>query len=230
MTSAMTSPTIVLVGADKGGVGKTMASRVMLDYLARRGSKVRAFDTEWPKGNLKRFEPAADVVDIAKVADQMRIFDGVTDDVVTLVDIRAGLLSPTIKALDDARLLDDVRAGVMGLVLVHVLGETVASIGEITQAAEAIGKGARHFLVKNKTNAEQTFDWESLDAKAALAGMADVTITIEPLPQIAAKETDDKGGSFADFNIHSPSRTLRGLVGKWLDKVEAEFDRVRLLG
>jgi len=223
-------PTIVLVGADKGGVGKTMTCRVLLDYLARRGTAVRVFDSEWPNGNLQRFAAEAAIVDIAKVTDQMRVFDGVAADALTVVDIRAGLLSPTIKALDEAHLLDDVRAGAMELVLLHVLGDTVASIAEITRAAEAIGTGARHFLVKNKTNADQAFDWDTGAAKAMLERMADVTIDIPALPAVAAKAVDERGGPFAAFVADdTQSRLLRGRVRTWLEAVWREFDRVKVI-
>ena len=94
----MTKPAVVLIGADKGGVGKTTVARTLLDYFADRRVRARAFDTEVPKGTLKRFHPdVTDIVDINHVPDQMRIFDTVnsTDASVTLIDVRAGLLSPT---------------------------------------------------------------------------------------------------------------------------------------
>src|SRR6476620_5154553 len=50
-------PTLILVGADKGGVGKTTISRCILDYLARKNIMSRAFDTENPRGTLHRFYP-----------------------------------------------------------------------------------------------------------------------------------------------------------------------------
>ena len=56
----MAKPVVVLVGADKGGVGKTTVSRTLLDYLTARKIPTRAFDTEWPKGTLKRFSTKAD--------------------------------------------------------------------------------------------------------------------------------------------------------------------------
>ena len=74
----MPKPVVVLVGADKGGVGKTTVSRTLLDYLIELKVKVRAFDTECPKGTLKRFHPdITDVVDVTSVPDQMKIFDTV---------------------------------------------------------------------------------------------------------------------------------------------------------
>ena len=41
-------PTLIMVGADKGGVGKTTISRAILDFLARKNVLARAFDTEKP--------------------------------------------------------------------------------------------------------------------------------------------------------------------------------------
>ena len=48
----MPKPTVILVGADKGGVGKTTVARTLLDYLMAEKLPPRAFDTELPKGTL----------------------------------------------------------------------------------------------------------------------------------------------------------------------------------
>ena len=72
----MAKPTVVVVGADKGGVGKTTVARTLLDYFTAHHVPARAFDTESPKGTLKRFHPdITDIVDVTSVSDQMRIFD-----------------------------------------------------------------------------------------------------------------------------------------------------------
>ena len=72
----MAKPTVILVGADKGGVGKTTVARTLLDYFAAHQMAIRAFDTESPRGSLKRFHPdITEVVDVTQVGDQMKIFD-----------------------------------------------------------------------------------------------------------------------------------------------------------
>ena len=38
----MTKPAVVLIGADKGGVGKTTVARTLLDYFAERRVRARA--------------------------------------------------------------------------------------------------------------------------------------------------------------------------------------------
>ena len=110
----MTKPAVVLIGADKGGVGKTTVARTLLDYFAERRVRARAFDTEVPKGTLKRFYPdLVDVVDINYVPHQMRIFDTVnsTDASVSLIDVSAGLLSPTLHALRNIGFTEAAKKG-----------------------------------------------------------------------------------------------------------------------
>ena len=88
----MAKPAVIVVGADKGGVGKTTVSRTLLDYFNANSVPTRAFDTESPRGTLKRFHPdITEIVDITSVADQMRIFDTLssTDANVTVIDVRA---------------------------------------------------------------------------------------------------------------------------------------------
>src|ERR1700731_3053941 len=100
----MAKPTVVVVGADKGGVAKTTVSRTLLDYFTAHHVSTRAFDSEAPKGTLKRFHPdVSEIVDVTLIPDQMKIFDTLssTDVGVTIIDVRAGLLSPTLRALLD---------------------------------------------------------------------------------------------------------------------------------
>src|SRR5258707_231113 len=68
----MAKPAVVVVGADKGGVGKTTVSRTLLDYFSANNGQTRAFDTQHPRRTLKRFhsevnEMAFEQVEIASV-------------------------------------------------------------------------------------------------------------------------------------------------------------------
>src|SRR6267142_3427506 len=110
----MAKPAVLIVGADKGGVGKTTVSRTLLDYFTAHQIPARAFDTEFPRGTLKRFHPdVTDIVDINLVSDQMKIFDTVnsTDASVSLIDVRAGLLSPTLRALRNIGFIEAAKKG-----------------------------------------------------------------------------------------------------------------------
>src|SRR6516162_4835963 len=87
----MAKPAVVVVGADKGGVGKTTVSRTLLDYFSANNVPTRAFDTESPRGTLKRFHPEiTEIVDMMTTADQMKIFDtlNAVSPSVTVIDVR----------------------------------------------------------------------------------------------------------------------------------------------
>ena len=221
--------TVILVGADKGGVGKTMVARTLLDYIKSKGNEVRTFDAQYPAGDLVRFAEDATVIDIDNVQDQMKVFDGVVDNCITVIDLPAGLLSPTINALDEAKLLEDVRSGGMKMVLLHVLGPTIASLAEITSAAERIG-GVKHILVKNHINQSKFFDWDHGASGEVMARMANIMVNVPQLAEIACEMMQKRGGSFTSFIAEtSQSRILRGRVRTWLESVWKEFDRVNVL-
>lgn len=225
-------PSIIIVGADKGGVGKTTVTRVLTDYLRQRQIRHRAFDTEYPSGDLVRFLQNAAVVDINTVEDQMKIFDTAHPEIVTVIDLRAGMLSPTIEALDDAKMLDGVRKGQMKLILLHVLGPTMKSLQEISDTAKRIGGGTKHLVVKNHINKTKFFEWDTESARAEWQKLEQVTINVEQLPEIACEKMQEIGGSFKDFAeglVLGQSLVLQGRVMTWLERTWAEFDRVRLL-
>jgi len=236
----MSKPAVLLVGADKGGVGKTTVARTLLDYFADRQVRARAFDTEVPKGTLKRFYPdLVDVVDINYVPHQMRIFDTVnsTDASVSLIDVSAGLLSPTLNALRNIGFIDAAKKGHITFVVFHILGPSIASLDEIVETAAYLGDG-KYFMVKNFINNTHFFDWDEATYAGYFKGIPDaVQITIPKLPEMAAEQVDLASVSFSTFIANkkqsgdpaSYSFVLRGYVRHWLDNVWAEYDRAGLV-
>ena len=149
----MAKPAGSCVGADKGGVGKTTVSRTVLDYFSANNVPTRAFDTESPRGTLKRFHPdITEIVDMTTTSDQMKIFDTLNSDVpsVTVIDVRAGLLSPALASLRDIGFLDAAKQGQITFAVFPILGPSIASLHDIP-ATETFLTGAPYFLVQNFT-------------------------------------------------------------------------------
>lgn len=221
------TPLIIMVGANKGGVGKTTVSRAVDDYLQSKRTTRKVFDSEWPAGDLKRFAPASEVIDVEKVDDQMKVFD--TVDGVSLLDVRAGLLIPTLESLARVRLLDDVRAGKINLALLHVIGPTIASFDEVDRATDIIGGGSKHYLVKNYINETGFFEWDADGRFAQLfEKMKSNLIVVPHLPARASEEVQKLGGSFDAYAQGPGSRMLRGYVRDWLDRTWTALDQVGL--
>ena len=236
----MARPTVVLVGADKGGVGKTTVSRTLLDYFAYRKISTRAFDTEWPKGTLKRFHPdITEVVDVTAVPDQMKIFDTIESagTQVTLIDVRAGLMSPTLKALRDIGFLDMTKWSQITFAVFHILGPSIASLDEIAETAKFL-TDARYLLVKNFINNTSFFDWDQSTYNAYFNRIPHaVEVTVPKLSEMACEQVEVSSVPFATFiadkkatgEAAANSFVLRGYVRHWLNNVWAEYDRVRLV-
>jgi hypothetical protein len=233
-------PAVILVGADKGGVGKTTVSRVLLDYLSANNVVARAFDTESPRGTLKRFHPGiTEIVDVNHTPDQMKIIDTLASvgAKVSVIDVRAGQMGATLRALRDIGFLDAAQKGDFTFVVFHILGPSISSLDEIAEIAPFVSD-ANYFLVKNFINDTTFFEWDprtyaSYFRKIKHAG----DITIPKLNEMAFEQVELAGVPFsafvnnqtADGDTAKYSFVLRGYVRTWLRNVSAEFDRVGLL-
>lgn len=225
-------PAVILVGADKGGVGKTTISRAILDYLTTKSINARAFDTETPRGALHRFHPhETSIVDITETGDQMKILDTLNDSAAkaSVIDVRAGQMTETLKVLRDVGFLDAVQDGQFTFVIIHVLGPSVSSLGEIADMAPFV-KDAHYFLAKNHVNDTTFFEW---DPKSYASYFGDVEcageITIPKLDEMAYEQVELNGVSFADFvSGKQGSFVLRGYVRTWLRNVCEELDSIGL--
>ena len=234
----MGKPTVIVIGADKGGVGKTTVARTLLDYFRAREVPTRAFDTEAPKGTLKRFHPdISEIVDVTAVSDQMRIFDTVSDSSVTVIDVRAGLLSSTLRALSDIGFLNSAKQGQLTFVVFHILGSSIASLDEIGDTA-GFTTGGKYFLVKNFINDTSFFEWDKATHNSYFKKFKDaVEITIPKLSEMAYEQVDLVSVPFATFiankrdqsgEVANYSFVLRGYVRHWLGQVWEEYDRIKL--
>ncbi len=234
----MTKPAVIIVGADKGGVGKTTVMRTLLDYFLARKVPTRAFDTEAPKGTLKRFHPdATDVVDVTRIPDQMQIFDTLSENAVTLIDVRAGLLSPTLVALRNIGFIDATKKGQITLSIFHVLGPSIASLDEIVETSDFVND-VRYFLVKNFINNTHFFEWDQTTYNSYFKRIKDaVEITIPKLNEMACEQVELASVPFLTFIANKKANgeaaaysfVLRGYVRHWLGHVWAEYDRIKLV-
>jgi hypothetical protein len=235
----MTKPAVILVGADKGGVGKTTVARTLLDYFTAHQVPTRAFDTESPRGTLKRFHPdVTEIVDVTYVPDQMKIFDTLNsaEAAVTLIDIRAGVLSQTLKALRDIGFIDAAKKGQLTFAVFHILGPSIASLEEIAETASYLGD-AKYFMVKNFINNTHFFEWDEATHSAYFKKVKDaVEINIPKLNEMATEQVELASVPYVTFignkkqsgESAAYSFVLRGYVRHWLGNVWAEYDRVKL--
>jgi hypothetical protein len=233
-------PTLILVGADKGGVGKTTVSRALLDFFARKNVLTRAFDTENPRGTLKRFYPAiSEIIDLGNVAHQMKVLDTMeTANVpVTVVDLKAGNMSYALDMFDRIGVLEAARAGVFNLGLFHVIGPSIASLDEIAEIAKYM-PGVNYVVARNFINETNFFEWDAATQRKYFAAIPKAQeIAVPKLNEMAYEQVDLAGVTFKDFIENhaadgSPGKfsfVLRGYVRKWCSEIDEQFAHVKLV-
>jgi hypothetical protein len=169
----------------------------------------------------------------------MKIFDtlGSVEPKVTVIDVRAGLLSSLLRALRDIGFLDVVKKGQVNLAVCHILGPSIASLNEIAETAAFVGD-ARYFLVKNFINDTRFFEWDPETYDSYFHKIKDaVEISIPKLNEMSSEQVELASVPYITFVANkSPngdaaaySFVLRGYVRNWLGNVWAEYDRIKLL-
>jgi hypothetical protein len=208
----MTKPVVIIIGANKGGVGKTLVSRAVLDFLQSNGIDYRPFDTETPQGDLKRFYPRAEVVDLTDSDGQVKVFDSL-GDAVTVIDIRAGLLTETLQTLSDIGFINPEK---YTLIVLHVLENSEVSIAEVKSLTDHVA-GVRYVAVANSKNGAK-FDFI----------LPPGAIEIPMLDAKACRAVDAASATFSGYVKSGASAVLGGKVNHWLGLVFAQLASLRL--
>ncbi len=201
----MAKPAVVIVGADKGGVGKTTVARTLLDYFTAHQIPTRAFDTEAPRGTLKRFHPElTDVVDLTLVPDQMKIID-------TLHSAEPSalfhILGPTIASLDE-------------------IAETAAYLGDAKYFMVKNFINNTQFFEWDEATHSSYFKRikDAVEISIPkLNEMATEQLELASVPYLTFIANKKHSGEPASYSF-----VLRGYVRHWLGNVWAEYDRITL--
>src|SRR4029077_1450393 len=158
------------------------------------------------------------------------------DASVTLIDVRAGLMSPTLRALRDIGFIDAAKKGQITFAVFHILGPSIASLDEINETAAYLGD-ARYFMVKNYINNTHFFEWDEATHSSYFKQIKDaVEIVIPKLNEMATEQVELASVPYLTFIANkkqsgepaSYSFVLRGYVRHWLGNVWAEYARIGL--
>jgi hypothetical protein len=176
---------IHFIGGEKGGVGKSVLSRLLAQYHIDRGLPFRAFDTDLSHGAMMRFyrdytTPVS--LDDFSGADQlMEAALEQTQDI--LVDLAAQTSLPLFKWVEDNDLLGLAAEENVGVVLWHVLDDGADGIGLLEKLFAQFEGGARYVVVKNLGRGK---DFSAFEASPARDTASSLGAPVIELPELHA--------------------------------------------
>lgn len=233
------TPTLIVVGSQKGGVGKTTTARLLTHWLENQNRNYFCYDTESPNGSLARFYPEVTaIVDVNETAGQMQIFDPLLskqENSTYIIDLRAGIMFDFIDKMENLFIMKDVRKGAFRMFFLHLLGASLESIQEVKQTMNSF-EGASHVVVRNLGAGGEFEAWTASDTRAEFLNNGGIELTIPPLDPVAYRAVDQSSSRYNDFmqNVYADgsnanhSYILRAYVRHWLLQCDLQMDKLKI--
>lgn len=229
--------TLHFIGGEKGGVGKSLVSRLLAQYLIDRELPFLGFDTDKSHGALLRFYAdftSPVIIDRYESLDQIVEAAVAQPDRRIVVDLAAQTHQFLSDWIEDSGLLDLNDELGVSLVYWHVMDSGRDSVDLLRQLLDQFGGRLQLNLVLNEIRGDR-FDIltaSGLRERAAALGVNE--ISLRRLQDNTMQKIDAHNTSFwAAVNLSDASASSLGLLERhrvkiWLKRVYAAFDGVEI--
>lgn len=161
---------LVGIASEKGGVGKSVTARALIDYLRSQGTRVAAYDADGGVGGLVRVLGTRDAD--GRLADEQSPVEGVayynvraegerntlldcisTDEALIVHDLAGGSLADLMRIVDGGDGIDGLLAAFeehgYRLTILHLISPEVGSAGSVARWLDLAGDKVDHVAVRN---------------------------------------------------------------------------------
>jgi hypothetical protein len=190
---------IHLIGGEKGGVGKSMVSRLLAQYFIDKNIPFVGFDTDRSHGALLRFysDYASQVL-----IDRFEALDHIVEAAVelpgvrVLVDLAAQTHEPLVKWMDDSGVLNMADDTGFTLHYWHVMDSGRDSVDLLTRLLDRYGKSLNYVLVLNQLRGDDFGQLERSGQLERARGLGAKVISIKHLHDAVVQKIDAHNSSF----------------------------------
>ncbi|MBT9540903.1 hypothetical protein [Thiobacillus sp.] len=231
---------IHFIGGEKGGVGKSLVSRLLAQYLIDHEQPFLGFDTDRSHGALMRFYAgyASPVV-----VDSYESLDAIVEAAIAepavdgtqrciLVDLAAQTQDALTQWMDDSGVLE--LAGEMGLVLSywHVMDSGRDPVDLLKKLLDRFGARLNYVLVQNHIRGDNFDLLEASGEKQRALDLNARVINIKRLHEAAMIKIDGHSSSFWSATQRTDDHALgileRQRVKLWLKSAYSEIDSLHI--
>lgn len=228
------------IGGEKGGVGKSVVSRVLAQYFIDKGLPFTGFDTDRSHTSFTRFyaEYASPVIvdsyeglDLIAAAFEEPSVEGQQKSVI--VDLAAQTAAPLTRWIKDSNLFSVLAEMGITVNFWHVADAGKDSVDLLGRLVNTFGDEPNYFVVKNQGRGS---DFSQMEESAALEKALTLgarVINLAQLHEASMRKIDRQNASFwAALNSRSGNDALglleRQRVKNWLKKTYDTFDTLPL--
>jgi hypothetical protein len=225
------------IGGEKGGVGKSLVSRVLAQYMIDRKLAFLGFDTDKSHGSLLRFY--SDFTS-PTVIDQYESLDRIIESGVEeperriLVDLAAQTHQFLVQWIEDSGVLD--VTGDLGLSLNywHVMDSGQDSVDLLRQLLDQFGERLKLVIVLNEVRGDH---FDILEASGQLDRAKTLGARVISIPRLQDSTMQKIDGHSLSFwaamnNADKPNTGLglleRQRIKVWLKKAYGQIDQVEI--
>lgn len=227
--------TIHFIGGEKGGVGKSLVSRIVAQYLIDHDMPFKGFDTDRSHGSLLRF-----YTDYASpvIVDRYETLDAIIDTaheqphLRVLVDLAAQTHDALVKWMDESGVIEMAAEQGIAIRYWHVMDSGKDSVDLLKKLFDRFGSRLNYIIVLNQLRGEffDIFDKSGERERANQFGAQ--FVSIRRLLDSVINKIDAGSTSFwAAKNRTENDTTGLGLVDRqrikiWLTHAYAQIDNV----
>jgi hypothetical protein len=233
-------PSLNFIGGEKGGVGKSVAARLLAQYFIDKGQPFTGFDTDRSHTSFTRFYAnyASPVVvdsyeglDLIAGEFEVPTEDGQTNSVI--VDLAAQTAAPLSRWIRDSELIPLMAEMGVTVNFWHLADAGKDTVDLLGRLLSTYGEGPNYIIVKNLGRGS---DFSQLDESAAMQRALELgaqVITLAQLHEASMRKIDRQNASFwAAVNTKSGEDALglleRQRVKSWLKNAYMTFDNLPL--
>lgn len=233
-------PSINFIGGEKGGVGKSVVSRVLAQYFIDKDRAFTGFDTDRSHTSFARFYAdfaAPVVVDTYEGLDHIAaVFEeepkeGQVPNVI--VDLAAQTATPMARWVKDSDLIALMAEMGVSVNLWHVADSGKDSMDMLGRLLATYGAGPRYIVVKNHGRGSDFSLLEGSEALARVTELGGQIISVPQLHEASMRKIDRQSASFSTAlhqrdGEHALGMLERQRVKSWLKSCYTALDTLQL--
>ncbi len=228
---------IHFIGGEKGGVGKSLVSRLVAQYLIDQELPFLGFDTDRSHGALLRFYAGfASPVLIDRYEALDSIIEAAVDqpDRRILVDLAAQTHDPLVQWMDESGVLDMAAESGFTITYWHVMDAGRDSVDLLKKLLDRFGARLNYVLVRNQMRGDDFGMLEQSGEQERALGFGARVVTIKHLNDAVIQKIDASSSSFwAAQHDADKSRTGLGMMDRqrlkmWLRDAYQQIDAAQV--